>query len=259
VSTRRRSGRDRQAGLDAERVGYAEYSKRPLHCLIFLAPLLVLYEAGSLLYLTDASTGLAETIAAYSIIGRASEAFGVAGFAVPAALLVVVLLIWHVLERDPWRIRPGTLAGMTVESIAFTMPLLVAAALIGAGPAMEAVATDPSVLPWQGRLTLAVGAGLYEEMLFRLLLIPVVVLVLRDLLRLKESSANLGAIGLSALLFALYHDLGPGLSVDFGRLVFFLVAGLFFGGLFVWRGFGIVVGVHAAYDIIVLLVLDGGG
>lgn len=241
-------------------LGYGDLSQRPLHVLAFLTPLLVLYEAGSLLYLTDRLTGVVETIAAYSILGRATAAFGFAGFAVPGVVLVAVLLAWHVIQRDSWRLRFGTLAGMAVESIAWTLPLLAVAALIGPGPALQTAAettgTDPAALPWQGRLTLAVGAGLYEEMLFRLLLIPLAVLVLRDLIRLQRSSAQFGAIGLSALLFALYHDLGVGGSIDPARLLFFLVAGVFFGGLFVWRGFGVVVGVHAAYDIVVLLLLN---
>ncbi|MEM7754664.1 MAG: CPBP family intramembrane glutamic endopeptidase [Planctomycetota bacterium] len=231
--------------------------------LLFLAPLLILFEAGSLLYLTDAETGVVETISAYSILGRASEAFGIAGFAVPGILLIVGLLIWHTLLRDPWRADPATLAGMLIESIAWTLPLLAIAALIGptsavqldSDPGGQLAAAQPGDWPWQARLTLAVGAGLYEEMLFRLLLIPLVIVVFRDLIRLRASSSRFAAIGLSALLFAAYHDLsGPG-GIDAARLLFFLVAGVYFGALFVWRGFGIVVGVHAAYDIVVLLVL----
>lgn len=244
-------------------------ARRPLHCLVFLLPLLVLYEIGSLVYLTDHRTGLVETISAYSIIGRASETFGVAGVAIPAAILVAVLVTWHIVARDPWKVRPGVLAGMTVESAAWTLPLLVIAVLVGPTAAMQtggtgggagSLAGDAASWPWQARLTLAVGAGLYEEMLFRLFLIPVAVVILRDLARLQLSSARVGAVGLSALLFALYHDLsGPGATVDFARLLLFLLAGLFFGGLFLWRGFGVVVGVHAVYDIVALLVITKSG
>jgi len=252
----KRSTKSGTAPSHLERTGYAVCSRRPLTVLLFLAPLLILYEVGSLLYLTDRSTGVVETISAYSIIGRATETFGVAGFAAPAAVMVVVLLTWHFLARDPWRVRPGTLAGMAVESVAWTLPLLAVAALIGGRAAAEGGALEGG--PWQARLTLAVGAGLYEELLFRLLLIPVAVIALRDVIRLEASSARFGAIGLSALLFTLYHDLGTGgAGVDWSRAAFFLVAGVFFGGLFVWRGFGIVVGVHAAYDVVVLLLLGG--
>jgi membrane protease YdiL (CAAX protease family) len=270
VTRPRRTHRDRTSTA-LPPPGYADLARRPLHCLVFLLPLLVLYEIGSLLYLTDPDTGLVETISAYSIIGRASEAFGVAGVAIPAALLVAVLLTWHIVARDPWKVRPGVLAGMTVESLAWTLPLLVIAVLVGPTAAMQTggaagigggavAASDPAVWPWQARLTLAVGAGLYEEMLFRLLLIPVAVVILRDLARLQLSSARVGAVGLSALLFALYHDLsGPGATIDPARLLLFLLAGLFFGGLFLWRGFGVVVGVHAVYDIVALLIITKSG
>jgi hypothetical protein len=44
-------------------------------------------------------------------------------------------------------------------------------------------------------------------------------------------------------------------GIDWRLLAFYCAAGLYFATLFVTRGFGIVVAVHALYDIVVLVVV----
>jgi len=248
--------------------GYADLSASPLHVLVFLAPLLLLYEIGSILYLVDPSSGVVETIRARGIVARFFEFFGVVGLFLPGAALVAVLIAWHLLKGDRWRIRPGVLAGMAMESIAWTLPLLVMGvvvrdAIVGASMASmaSAGATGPlEALPWQARLTIAVGAGLYEEMLFRLILIAAADFVLVDLLGVSSRSGRMAALLISAVAFTFYHDLGlPGGGVDVFRLVFYMLAGLYFGWIYLSRGLGIVVAVHAFYDILVLVLLRPHG
>ena len=107
-----------------------------------------------------------------------------------------------------------------------------------------------AALPWQGRAAVAIGAGLYEEMLFRMVAIAGLHFVLVDLLGVKETPGRVTAIALAALAFALYHQ-------DASGFPFYLLAGLYFGGIYVWRGFGIVVAVHAIYDLVALLAAPG--
>ena len=152
---------------------------------------------------------------------------------------------------------------MLLESIAWTIPLLVLSHIIARATGL--VATVPAAAPAAGelaglslpaRVTIAIGAGVYEEMLFRLLAIAAVHLIVADLLRIKEPLAKTIAVVLAAVAFALYHDVAlPAGGIDTPRLITYLAAGLFFGGLYVVRGFGIVVAVHAAYDFIVLVLL----
>ena len=105
----------------------------------------------------------------------------------------------------------------------------------------------------------AIGAGIYEELLFRLIGIAVIHTVLRQLLGMRASAAAWGAIGLSAVAFALYHYNNEGMrsllqldaqSVSF--LLFATLSGVYLGAIFVLRGFGIVVATHALYDIVVI-------
>jgi membrane protease YdiL (CAAX protease family) len=101
------------------------------------------------------------------------------------------------------------------------------------------------------RLIAFVGAGIYEEVLFRLTLLPALVLVL-TWLGLPRTTSLLWAIVTSSLAFSLAHYVGPyGDAWQWYSFLFRLVAGGFFALLFVYRGFGITAGAHAGYDLLV--------
>jgi len=148
--------------------GYLSESQRPLSILVFLLPLLAAYELGAWLYLSGGEHG-PTTIAAWGMLARFFETFGVIGIHLPALLLVTVLLVWHMLVRERWRVRPMVLVGMAMEACVWTVPLTILlivlqSALTGeAAPPVAAQVTDPEGLrnlSWQTRLTISAGAGL---------------------------------------------------------------------------------------------------
>jgi hypothetical protein len=95
------------------------------------------------------------------------------------------------------------------------------------------------------------GAGVYEELLFRLLLVPGVYYGLR-LVRMPHVFASALAVSGAGLFFSLAHHAGvPGEPFTWFAFVFRWFAGVAFGWIFVIRGFGIAVGTHTAYDILV--------
>jgi membrane protease YdiL (CAAX protease family) len=60
------------------------------------------------------------------------------------------------------------------------------------------------------------------------------------------------AVTTTSLLFAAAHYVGPyGDPFNGFTFLFRSLAGVFFSILFVYRGFGITAGTHAAYDILV--------
>ena len=104
------------------------------------------------------------------------------------------------------------------------------------------------------RLVAFCGAGLYEEVLFRLLLLPAVVWCRSRLAAGPFAAAVWGVVG-SSLLFSLAHYVGPlGDVFDPYSFTFRFLAGVFFAVLFELRGFGIAAGSHAAYDMLVGLL-----
>jgi membrane protease YdiL (CAAX protease family) len=90
-----------------------------------------------------------------------------------------------------------------------------------------------------------------------MLLIAAIHTLLVDVGKASHFTGGLVAIVVSALLFMLYHPLRD-VAGDFSMraAVFYFMAGLYFGAVFVSRGFGIVVAVHALYDV-ATIVLEG--
>ncbi len=240
---------------------------RPLHVLVFLAPLIVLYELGLVLFLSS-DGGFVETIEAHRTLGRFFDTLGVTSMYLPGVALAAVLFVWHIANGDRWQVRSGVIGGMFVESCLWVAPLLVFGLLLNAPDAGAAGVTDTGWASaralasagalagntWQQNLTLSIGAGLYEELLFRLILITVLHIALADVMGMKSDMASVLAVAGSAVAFALYHDTT---LLDFTRpaqLAFYVGAGVYFGALFLTRGFGVVVGTHAMYDVLALVV-----
>lgn len=223
-----------------------------------MLPLLIAFEVGSAMYLARQDQGFVDTIRAHSILLAVFQNLGAVGRAIPAITIVVVLLIWHGIVRDPWRPRIGVVLGMAAESLLWVVPLLVLGILLrdhGPAAAFDGGRTLTS-LPWHERVTLAIGAGIYEEVLFRLVLVTAIHFVVVDLLRFHTQAGSVVGLILSALAFAFYHDVSSVRGgVDIALITFYTLAGLFFGVIYLMRGLGIAVGAHAFYDILVLAII----
>jgi len=127
-------------------------------------------------------------------------------------------------------------------------------------------ATEPGSAEGKSKSLLAniitgIGAGIYEELVFRLILICALMLLFQDILRFSQRNAIIFSVLVSAALFSAYHH------IDFltGRLnqrelfnwtafSFRTIAGVYFAALFAIRGFGITAGTHAFYDIIATFI-----
>jgi membrane protease YdiL (CAAX protease family) len=232
--------------------------------------MIIAYEVGTRLYLTDPQFNSIQRIRAHSVLLAFFQDFGVAGRFLPAIALVAVLIVWHILNNDRFRVRPTVLLGMAAESLVLTIPLVVFIGLLqmafghAAQPASPASlpgafqltsAADPlAKLPWKPAVTISLGAGLYEELLFRMIGILALHLIFVDLAKMSERVGTTLAVILCAAAFAAYHDvIGPGGEIDIPKAISLMAAGLYFGGVFAIRGFGLAVGVHVIYDVCVLL------
>jgi membrane protease YdiL (CAAX protease family) len=95
------------------------------------------------------------------------------------------------------------------------------------------------------------GAGVYEEMLFRMLLLPPVGFCAARL-GIERGIGVVLAVAVSSVIFAAAHYLGPhGETFNGFSFWFRFTAGAVFAVLFVYRGFGIAAGTHALYDVFV--------
>jgi len=233
---------------------YWDRSQRPMQALIFLTPLLLVYEAASVVAVAQGQPRLPK-ILAESWLGRVFESFGVTGYYLPAIIVVVVLICMHVARRDAWSFEPRLYALMAVEAVLLAVPLFVFMLVLFRAPSLqEAMAAAPGIGGLdQTRLIHTIGAGIYEEMLFRLIAIALLHLVLVDVLALPEHVGASAAVILSALAFAAYHfESIPAIREHVGRFLFFTLAGIYLAAVYLLRGYGIVAVTHTMYDVYVL-------
>jgi membrane protease YdiL (CAAX protease family) len=106
-----------------------------------------------------------------------------------------------------------------------------------------------------------IGAGIYEELVFRLILICLLMLLFQDVLRLTHKNSIILSVLISATLFSVHHHIDllsgqPNANDPFNSIEFAFrtIAGIYFAVLFAFRGFGITAGTHAFYDIIATII-----
>jgi len=222
---------------------YFEQSERPLHSLIFVLPLIVLYQFSP-------TTNPAQLIA-FELLDRFFRFFGASGLIVPPLAVVGILLVWHLARGDKWEVNLGTLLGMLLESALLTLPLFALAVAVSRFQVrIPLMALRGN---WLSLITLSMGAGVYEELVFRLMLLTTLHFLLVDLLRVPEKRAILLMVTSSAILFSFYHYLGYE-QFAWKTCLFRTIAGIYFATLFLCRGFGITAGCHFTYDALVVLL-----
>lgn len=104
------------------------------------------------------------------------------------------------------------------------------------------------------RLAMSLGAGLWEELVFRVLLVAGLRAAAGRLLGFGAAASTAVAVGGSALAFSAFHYVGAlGDPYTLASFTYRALAGLWFTGVYVARGFGIAAWAHALYDVGVLL------
>jgi hypothetical protein len=224
-------------------------SRQPLVSLAFITPMMVIYEFG--VWKLGVQNGADEWMAKI----LAMMDFRLHIF-LPLAM-VAILLGWHHLTRHPWRFSTGVLSTMVVESLLLAVCLrivLVIQSTMFHGMAMQIAAEPPAAASEKLRLAVSyLGAGIYEELLFRLILTTAVVWLIRLWLPEKRTSIVLAVLASSVLFSAAHYVGAAGYAFDWSSFSFRFVAGVFFSVLFLYRGFGITAGAHALYDISVVI------
>lgn len=234
---------------------YFSATRHPWPVLVMLLPLLVAYEGG-VLWLGGPRPEMLRN-GADAWLRAALQAFGLHQVVIAPALIAVVFGAWSWWRRHD---RPGGLlgvcSGMALECFIFALALW--GLSHGFNPFLHYVGVElsagPHFDPVIGRVVTFVGAGIYEEILFRLVLFAGLAWLLELALLPKYLAVGMAAI-ISATLFAAAHHVGPhGEAMDSYVFLFRLMAGVYFAFVYQVRGFGIAAGGHACYDVLVGLV-----
>lgn len=253
---------------------YLDSTCRPLQSLAFLLPLVAVYEIGLILAHPLLDADHLPGLTAQHLLRAFFLIFGATGYYLPGFVLIALLLVQHAWRRDPWRVQFRDLPVMAAESLLWAVPLL----FVNHAAPLPVLTGGTITGRMVDDILLSIGAGLYEELVFRLIVMSVVLTMAGDLARWRDRRRGRGRMGMrgyahspglwnsaaavavSALLFSLHHFQPIGLEpFALDDFAFRCLAGIYLSVIFLRRGFGIAVGAHAAYDVIVVLFAQQSG
>jgi hypothetical protein len=235
---------------------YWRSSRSHRYSLLFALPLLVLYEllAASLSYASGGVRNGADVLIKSAFIAVAGP-YGPLLF----GAIVIAASIWLIrrdIRANGRDLKPRVFAGMAAE--AFLLALVfgtVVGTLTAQLLAPFAITDGPLAgMGWATQLMVSLGAGIYEELLFRVILVSALAFIGQRLLKLRTVPAGVFAVVLGALIFSAFHYIGPyGDALELGSFMFRMIGGLVFSAMFLVRGFGITAWTHALYDVLLLV------
>jgi hypothetical protein len=236
---------------------YWAESRAHRYSLLFALPLLLLYELLEAVAPIRSGGGVVRNGADVLLTSLFAAVLGPRGPLVFMALVIggALVLVWRD-KRGAAPLRLNVFGTMLLESmvLALCFGFVIGLATVQlVGPLRSLAAGSPLEGPALARLTLSLGAGLYEELLFRVVSVALISNGLR-LLGFGQLLAGAVAVIVGALLFSAFHYVGPfGEQLRLESFVFRTLAGLAFSALYLTRGFGITAWTHALYDVAVLL------
>ena len=171
-----------------------------------------------------------------------------------------VLLFLHHRQNRQAQLPLKTVFWMAVESLALATILFLASDALmlyfddQRPKPLSGLATMFTDSQQYGKVLTGLGAGIHEEIVFRLLLFAPILRWLERATKRETLAVPLAAIVVS-LMFALAHcDIFNPFATPFqlSTFLFRFLASLFLCFLFRFRGIGIAVGVHAFFDILAI-------
>lgn len=238
-------------------------ARAPRYSLTFAFPLLLVYEI--LAFTLSGSEFSGVRNGADVLLKTIFVALGGRSGLVVFGALLVGGGAWIVVQdrRKSGRIEPWVFALMAAESIVYALAfglvtstltgLLVPGIWLSARLATSALGSlvDSSLAT---QVMISLGAGIYEELLFRVILVSGLAWLARRAFGWRVTPAGFFAVGVGALIFSVFHYIGPyGDRLSLGSFAFRTVAGLLFSSLYLLRGFGITAWTHALYDVFLAL------
>ncbi len=242
---------------------YHRVSRTGTYGFLAALPLLLIYEALVVFANQDALTQV--RVGAEVWLKQLFALVGSAGLAAfgGVVLLVGMAIFWHE-RRQRIPLRARYFLWMILESAVYAVLVaIIVSGIVGAiltialssepGAALQSVARMDLSL----KLALSIGAGIYEELLFRVILVGGLYLLVRRVVPRRGAAYAIAAV-VGAVLFSWVHYVGPyGDVFMIGSFLFRFFFGLILNLLFLLRGFGIAAWTHALYDVMLVVGFFG--
>lgn len=236
---------------------YWQLSQTPRYSLLFALPLFIGYEVLQLA-VSGGPGGDIRNGADVILQSLFADLMGRRGPMVFEIALIVLglVLVAHDMRRHGRHLSRMVFVGMSLETLALAIlcGVLVGGITSHLFGAMGLAIGQIERTPLPVRLMLSLGAGLYEELLFRVILVGALAWGGRRVLGWSARLSGIVAVTVGALAFSAIHYVGTyGDQLTLYSFVYRTLAGVFFSALYLLRGFGITAWTHALYDVFVLV------
>jgi membrane protease YdiL (CAAX protease family) len=223
-------------------------TRSPLYSFLFTVPLFLIYEIG--IFLTSSDDMFVLRNGADALMRQILATFGITGLYWVGLIFFIGFIIAFILQRKYWeetQIHSDYFLLMMVESVGWSVVIYFLMTNV------YLLLMNPTGSMLVQQVTLAVGAGIYEEFLFRVLLIAGISVILGFIFQWSDKTRNWAAMVIAAGIFSSFHFIGEyGDFFSFNIFMVRFLAGIALGTLYFLRGFGITAWSHAVYDLIVL-------
>lgn len=223
--------------------GYFHWSRDAAVGLFAILPLWLVYE-GARLWLSPSERNGAEVLLLQQLNRLGPH--GHLGVSVAFCLLLATAARSLVRRRVPWMRVAAVIA---LEGCMYALLLGPLASAMAASATRVLAAADPSTLAVN--LVGSLGAGIFEELVFRLGLMSLLAWLGMQALRawaLPAWIAGVVAVVASAVAFSWFHH-ACGQPYDRHVFLYRAMAGILLGALMWFRGIGVCVYTHTTYDL----------
>jgi membrane protease YdiL (CAAX protease family) len=227
-----------------------------LTSLVLVFPLFLVYQVGVLFTLPVLNGADFLTVFLFRDLGLGTGAYLAYTGAIALAFAIAVGVLRRKQHFDPRLVIPVFVESAIYALTMGSLIVFVMTRVLGVSPRLAV--EDAGLVASQGlgtRFVMSLGAGVYEETVFRLGLMTGIVVLLAKVVGIRRWIAIAIALVVSSILFSAMHHIPPhGDPLHMGVFLFRVLAGVFFGLVYWLRGFAVAVYTHALYDVYVLVV-----
>lgn len=229
---------------------YWKQSKSPLYSLVFILPLVIIYE--TLIFTMNHSDIVGIRNGADVLVRQFFAMFGIYGFyLVGFVIMVVLFLIYYFQEKEkkqqPFYRQFFLLMFMESMFYAYLLHIVMNKLLF-------ITLMDVESLNIGEKIAMCIGAGVYEELIFRIIFLQAIYILSKFVFRFSKTISIIVAIAISSFIFSWFHYIGIfGDQLEIISFLFRFLAGAILGTIFFFRGYGIAVYAHALYDLLLFI------
>ena len=230
---------------------YWTLSKSPFYSLLFALPMLIAYEI--CIFTMNHSDIVGMRNGADILFRQFFALYNVYGFYVVGFVVILSFLITYYFQsrgKKAGKFRGQFFLLMLIESMAYGLLMFLLIDRLG-GFTMS-IGSSSEI---RQMIVLALGAGVYEEFIFRVIFITAFLFLFKDIFKLHPAISGILSVILSSFIFAAFHYMGAfGDAFNLRSLAIRFAAGVFLSCVYYFRGYGITAYAHTIYDVMVILI-----